>query len=338
MLRFSASLWMVCLLLCGMTASPTRLAELMQTSEKTYVNPVYAKDFPDPHILAHDGKFYAYATESGRTGFQVMESDDLVNWTHRGIALEVPWSRVHYWAPEVVRHRGKFYMTYSALNPQTNRHDIGIAVADHPLGPFTHRAILARGDDNRVGVIDATIFFDRDRSAYLIYSEEEPRRIVMRRMAADLLSLEGETIELLRPDREWERNVTEAPTMLYRNGVYHLFYSVGWFQSSKQDASYAVCHATSRSLRGPYVKSPEPLLKTVPGSVYGPGHQCLITLPGGEMWMAYHGWDSQNEPRYGSNPLGRTLRIDRMTWKGDTPQVDGPSVTPRPAPAIRRRR
>ncbi len=43
--------------------------------------------------------------------------------------------------------------------------------------------------------------------------------------------------------------------------------------------------------------------------------------------MVYHAWDDQNEPRYGANPLGRTLRIDRLTWRGDTPVMDGPTVT-----------
>ncbi|MDW8290736.1 MAG: hypothetical protein RMM06_08430, partial [Armatimonadota bacterium] len=74
---------------------------------------------------------------------------------------------------------------------------------------------------------------------------------------------------------------------------------------------------------------------TVPGKVYGPGHQCIVSLPSGEMWMLYHGWDDQNEPMYGSNPLGRTLRLDRLLWKEGKPFVDGPSTEPRPVPRIR---
>ncbi|MCC6730133.1 MAG: family 43 glycosylhydrolase [Chthonomonadales bacterium] len=300
---------------------------------RTYTNPVWAHDFPDPFIIHHGGMFYAYATETRVTGFQVMESPDLVHWTHRGIALEVPWSRVHYWAPEVVRRRGKFYMTYSALNPATRKHDIGIATSRSPLGPFTHRAVLVRGDQNRVGVIDATVFLDRGRP-YLIYSEEEPRRIVMATLSDDMLRTVGGITELIRPDRDWETGVTEAPTLVLRNGVYHLFYSAGWYQSGKRDPHYVVAHAASRSLTGPYVKTPQPILRTAPGKVYGPGHQCVLQLPSGEWWMAYHGWDNQNEPRYGSNPLGRTLRIDRLVWLAGVPEVLGPSLDPRPAPRV----
>lgn len=300
----------------------------------TYTNPVYARDFPDPHVLYFRGKFYAYATHSSGYDFQVMESTDLVHWTHKGSAFRPPWSGEHLWAPEVIQYRGLLYMTYSARNPQTGKHDIGIATGTNPLGPFQHRAVLVRGDDNRVGVIDATIFFDRDGTPYLIYSEEDPRTIALRQMSPDLLKVSDEKTVLLRPDRDWEKGISEAPTMLYRNGTYYLFYSGGWFQSYKRDACYAVAYATSRALKGPYVKA-ERILQTVPGKVYSPGHQCIVSLPSGEMWMLYHAWDAQNEPLYGSNPLGRTLRLDRMRWKGGKPTVDGPSTEPMPAPKIR---
>jgi beta-xylosidase len=300
----------------------------------TYTNPVFARDFPDPFVLHYGGLFYAYATESGAKGFQVAESTDLVHWTHRGLAFTVPWSREHYWAPEVIRWRGKYHMTYSARNPATGKHDIGIAVANQPLGPFEHKAVLVRGDDNRIGVIDATVFLDRDKTPYLVYSEEEPRRIVMRRLAPDLLSADTKATELIRPDRPWELGITEAPTMILRDGIYHLIYSAGSYQGTKADCRYVVAHASSRSLRGPYVKTPEPILAGRPGAVYGPGHQCVVRLPGDKWWLVYHGWDDEAEPHYGSNPRGRTMRIDPLTWHAGAPAVDGPSTAPREAPAL----
>ena len=86
-----------------------------------------------------------------------------------------------------------------------------------------------------------------DGSAFLVYSEETPRRIVMRRMTPDLLGVEDEVTELLRPDVDWERGVTEAPTVVKRNGVYHLFYSGGPFQGTKQKRGYAVGHASAQT-------------------------------------------------------------------------------------------
>lgn len=306
------------------------------SAQPTYRNPVYGHDFPDPFVLSYGGRFYAYATESGPTGFQVMDSPDLVHWTHRGIALTVPWSKAQYWAPEVVYHDRRFFMTYSALNPATNRRDIGVATSDKPLGSFEHRAILVRCDPakNNLGVIDATVFFDRDGQPYIFYSEEYPRRIVVRRLSKDLLSAGEEVVEVIRPDHEWEHGVTEAPTVILRNGVYHLFYSGSGFDGTKKTCRYAVCHATARSVRGPWTKDSQPILRGVPGAVYGPGHQCVIRLASGEWWMVYHGWDNQGEPQYGANPVGRTLRIDRLQWRGDVPYIDGPTTDERPAPKV----
>lgn len=330
--RIRALWWVVALAVVAPAATASRHQTPQGSAAATYTNPVYGRDFPDPFILRANGRFYVYATHGSGYGFQVMESPDMVHWTHRGTAFTPPWSSDHLWAPEVVRYRGRYYMTYSALNPTTHKHDIGIATCDSPLGPFHDRGVIVHGDANGVGVIDATLFFGRGGAAYIIYSEEEPRRIVMRSMSADLLKATSDPIDLVRPDRPWERGVTEAPTLVLRDGVYHLFFSVGWFQSNKQDACYAVCHAKAHAVTGPYVKDPEPILKTIPGHVYGPGHQCVLELPDGEWWMGYHAWDDQNEPRYGSNPVGRTLRVDRIRWIGDTPIVDGPTTSPQALP------
>ncbi len=298
----------------------------------TYTNPVWDRDFPDPHVIRHGGKYYAYATQTGGTGFQLLVSDDLVHWTRQPLEFFVPWSRDHYWAPEVLERNGTFYFTYSALDPASKKHHIAVATATHPAGPFLHQAILVRGDDNEVGVIDATIFLEEDGTPYLVYSEETPRRIVMRRLRPDLLATEGERVELLRPDQEWEKGVTEAPTVIKRNGQYHLIYSGSGFQGTRDTCRYAIGHAVAKSLAGPYTKAPQPVLATVPEQTYGPGHQGLIATPDGQWWVLYHGWNAEGEPHYGRNPKGRTLRLDRLDWDGDTPKFTGPTVTPQPAP------
>jgi beta-xylosidase len=182
-----------------------------------YTNPVWGKDFPDPFILPWRGRFYAYATETPPYRFQVMESSDLVNWTHRGTAFVPPWSGEHFWAPEVHPSKGQLHFLYSARNPQTGKHDIGIAVSRNPLGPYTKTGQILTGDGK---------------------------------------------------------------------------------------------------------------------NVYGPGHQAYLKLHSGEEWLFYHAWDDQNEPRYGSNPLGRTLRLDKLVWEKDRPRILGPTVTPQPAPHL----
>jgi beta-xylosidase len=322
------------LILCILITSTASLC-FGSTKNTMYTNPVYDHDFPDPFVLEYHHKFYAYATESGAHGFQVMESNDLVHWDNHGLAFTPPWSTQHLWAPEVMHYRGKFYMVYSARNPETGKHDIGIAMASSPRGPFVQKAILASGNSNRVGVIDADLFIDKDKTPYLLYSAEDPRMIMLQKLSSNLLGVEGNAVMLIKPDQPWEHGVTEAPTMIYRNGIYHLFFSAGSFQGDRSHSYYAVYHAESKEINGPYIKSPHPLLATTPEKVYSPGHQCIIRVGKDNWWMLYHGWNNAGEPMYGSNPIGRSLRIDRILWKNNEPTMIGPTTDPEPAPVIR---
>lgn len=43
----------------------------------------YAQNFPDPHVLLHEGTYYAYGTGTGGSMMPVMTSTDLVSWTAR---------------------------------------------------------------------------------------------------------------------------------------------------------------------------------------------------------------------------------------------------------------
>ncbi len=330
--------------LCSLTllfvTEDAQKTQTPKTDLQTYTNPVWTKDFPDPFVLEYRRKFYAYATETvGFPGIQVMESSDLVHWAHKGVAFTPPWATEHYWAPEVFAYKGQFFLTYSALNPQTKKHDIAIATGTSPLGPFTHRGILLRGDDNKVGAIDGTIFMDTDKTPYLIYSEEDPRSVILRRLSKDLLTTEGERHVLTQPDLPEEGGVNEAPTMIKRGDTYVLIYAGGGFQAdNKARSNYTVRYATSKSLFEPFVKDRTPLIQSVPGEVYSPGHQCVIHLKSGEWWLLYHAFDNQKEPRYGSNPLGRTLRLDKLEWNGATPFMGStsPSLSPRPLPKVRK--
>jgi arabinan endo-1,5-alpha-L-arabinosidase len=78
----------------------------------TYLNPILDADFPDPSvILAPDGCYYAYATQTLRDGkwinIQVAQSLDLIHWELLGDALpdKPTWAREtqDFWAPFVVQ-------------------------------------------------------------------------------------------------------------------------------------------------------------------------------------------------------------------------------------------
>ncbi len=310
------------------------------TLEPKLTNPVWGKNFPDPHIVQDGDTFYAYATHNSAAGFQIMSSKDLVSWTHLG-GVNVPeWSDGQLWAPEVYKWNGKWYMFYSARDKESRKRDLAVSVADKPTGPYRFLSKLVLGtsensgpDEN--GAIDPNIHIENGKPYLLYIREAPPRSIKMVELSKDLDKTVGEKRVVLPVDRDIEKGILDAPTLVKKDGSYWLFYSSGWFQSYKRDACYQVWAASSKSLFGPYTKPPKPLLTTKPGETYAPGHQHVLHLASGEWWMAYHAWDASNEPLYGQNRNGRSLRLDRLEWTKEGPRCLGPTVSPQAAPKIK---
>ncbi len=78
-----------------------------------------------------------------------------------------------FWAPEVYKVKGKYYMFFSAQwrdNPTNELENfrIGIAVSDKPEGPFVDFSDKPVFDPG-YPIIDANVFFDKDGRTYLYY-------------------------------------------------------------------------------------------------------------------------------------------------------------------------
>lgn len=69
----------------------------------------------DPFVMRHNGKYYLYpSTSDPCDGIKVFESDDLVHWTDKGLAVAASQKTAHgAYAPEVVYYNGYFYLCQS---------------------------------------------------------------------------------------------------------------------------------------------------------------------------------------------------------------------------------
>ncbi|MFN2481063.1 MAG: glycoside hydrolase family 43 protein, partial [Pyrinomonadaceae bacterium] len=272
--------------------------------------------------------------------FGVMRSRDLVRWHELGGALEMlPGENPCYWAPEVSYREGKFLMYYSAGN-ETLMH-VRVAVAGRPEGPFVdsgHRLT------NEEFAIDPHVFADRDGERYLFYATDfldythVGTGTVVDRMIDDF-TLEGRPLPVTRARFDWQVydparkekggvrwHTVEGPFVLERKGRYYEMFSGGnW-----QNVSYGVSYATSESVLrdGEWEQHADgekvlPILRTIPGSVVGPGHNSVVIGPDNrQLFCVYHRWADE----------GRVLAIDRMEFVGDSLVVLGPTTTPQHAP------
>jgi GH43 family beta-xylosidase len=151
-------------------------------------------------------------------------------------------------------------------------------------------------------------------------------------LAVDVLEsmtqLSGTARAVLAPTADWQIfrrqrpmygqvydwHTLEGPFVCRRQGRYVLFYSGGnWEQPT-----YGVSWAVADSPLGPWRETTsEPLLRTVPGKVVGPGHNSVVVGPDGQDVMVYHAWDPEG--------TARRMFVDPLRWTPAGPELDGPT-------------
>ncbi len=315
--------------------------------------PTFRVDFPDPHILHHNGRYLAYATNTaeGRQNVQMAASTDLVNWealkdprnpkqVHDAMPVLPPWVKRGYtWAPEVLKTSSGYVLYFTARHAKSDLQCVGAATSADPLGPFTSQATEPLICQYELGgTIDASPFRDADGQLYLYFKNDgnnprarKPTEIFAQRMAPDGLSLTGERVSLLRNDKSWEGHVIEAPTMVRTKSGYTMLFSAndyGW-QDHQRLSLYAMGYASCRGPLGPCTDAPDnPLLYSFSdrksGCLSGPGHQTVFDA-GNRSFIAFHAWAATSSCRKLDNK--RYMYISPLGWRDGKPVI-APSLRP----------
>ena len=335
-------------------ANGSAAADACAPAEGLYSNPVLDADFPDPAvILAPDGYYYAYATQTLREGhwinIQVARSADLVHWDHLGDALpEKPvWARTtqDFWAPSVIYDGSTYFMYYSATPDIYERHERGhglaVATSASPAGPFEDMGkplLLGTGFE----FIDPMAYDDPATGKHLLYWGSGFQPIRVQELGPDRMSFAAGSrpIDLIWPNpvKGAFPRLVEASWVLLHEDFYYLFYSGD--NCCGPDAEYGVMVARSQSATGPFETLEE--AKGVPHSLMlfkserwlAPGHNTIVTDKAGEVWIVYHAIDV-NRPRQRQEDeinSRRILLIDKVEWRDGWPHVGTPSDEPQSAP------
>jgi len=314
---------------------------------RTYSNPVLDADFPDPAlILAPDGAYYAYATQTLREGhwtnIQVARSVDLIHWEHLGDALpERPgWARTtqDFWAPSVIYDGSTYFMYYSATpdvcHEPEHGHCLAVATSPSPAGPFVDMGrplLLGLGFE----FIDPMAYDDPVSGKRLLYWGSGFQPIKVQELAEDRMSFVSGSVptDLIwpNPNEGAFPRLVEAAWVIRQDNFYFLFYSGD--NCCGPDAHYGVMVARSTSATGPFETLEE--ARGVPHSLMlfkserwlAPGHNSIVTDKAGQVWIIYHAIDV-NRPRQRQEDeinSRRILLIDQIQWRDGWPFVGTPS-------------
>ena len=254
-------------------------------------NPLFKGWYADPEGAVFGDRYWIYPTYSAPFKKQLFmdafSSPDLVNWTKHPAVLtkeNISWLREALWAPAVVHANNRYYFFFGANNVHEGElGGIGVAVADHPEGPFKDalgKPLIGK-IVNGAQPIDQFVFKDDDGQYYMYYGGWRHCNLV--KLSPDLLSLvpfeDGTYYKEVTPE-----NYVEGPFMLKRNGKYYFMWSEGGWTGP----DYCVAYAISDSPFGPFKRIGK-ILEQDPSIATGAGHHSVIKGPGKDnYYIIYH--------------------------------------------------
>jgi len=266
----------------------------------TAVNPPPLCDIstnPDPYAILHNGKYYIYST--GWHGVNVLESDDMKTFVHKGFALQMEGHN-GFWAPAVFFYKGLFYMYFSCEPGQFMK----VAVSDNPLGPFEYKKTFYNEFS-----IDAHVV-QKEGELWLIYAGkdftgERGGTVVKIDKLLDPFTPAHYNQTIIKPtiDEEiYARNdlpdgghhyCIEGGFYFEHEGIGYLMYSANAYTHGDYFVGYCTIDAKESFETAQFKKFPDdhtyaPLIGKDEW-VTGCGHNSMITGPAGELLIVYHG-------------------------------------------------
>jgi hypothetical protein len=296
-------------------------------------NPIVRDIFTaDPAALVHDGRLYIFTgrDEAAATygNFLMREwhvyssvspSNQPEAWEHHGALLTLDafeWADANAWASEVVQGPdGRFYwyvsVRWRGAAQGTDRMSIGVAVADHPLGPYRDAIgaplITSAMPNPSAHNIDPTVIVDREHGIYLYWGSFWQARYV--KLMPNMIELDGEFVAPEGLPGFWE-----APWLFERGGTWYNAYASNRNLDDDgcvtSDRYACIRYSTASHPAGPW---------THRGIVLGQvssttNHPAIIEFPTGsdQWWMVYHTADL---PEGGT--FRRSVAIDRLHFNDD---------------------
>lgn len=257
----------------------------------------------DPFVFVEDGVYYLYGTRAKTCwgpadGFDVYWGTDLENWDGPQEIFHNQgdfWADRNYWAPELHKYQGKYYLFASFKNENVCR-GTQILISDSPKGPFVpHSAGPVTPPDWEC--LDGTFYVSKDGTPYMVFCHEwvqiRDGEVCAVPLTPDLKAAVGKPKVLFRASEAsgWVKGkenyrfpgqlcyVTDGPFM-YRceNGELLIL----WSGFGQEGYTEAIARSDNGDITGKWTQDEKPLFEK------DGGHGMIFRKLDGELCLTLH--------------------------------------------------
>jgi beta-xylosidase len=264
----------------------------------------------DPFVVSEKGMYYLFGSTdkniwkgpgTGFDGYIGVPGAGLSEFRGPFPAFRPPkdfWSETNFWAPEVHRYRGAYYM-FATFKPWRGRRGTAILKSGTGIaGPYAPWSLSGQGVSGPVTpaeweCLDGT-FFVEDEKPYLVFCHEWQQavdgKVCAMPLSADLRRADGPASLLFRAsEAPWAYElqgrppgsyVTDGPFMhRTQDGALLMLWS-----SFGKEGNYCIgtARSTSGTLAGPWVQEEKPLYDA------DGGHGMIFRGQDGGLYLAIH--------------------------------------------------
>lgn len=230
----------------------------------------------DPYILTDwDTKqYYLFGTTDKNcwgpgTGFDCYRSIDLVNWEGPFQAFcrsDSFWGTDNYWAPEVHKYKGKYYM-FASFKADSVCRGTQVLAADQPEGPYKlHSAIPVTPCDWEC--LDGTLYIDKKGTPWMVFCHEwcqiHDGSMCVVQLAGDLRSVIGDPITLFHASEAPWRDKGNEKGPYVTDGPFLFTSTTGsllmlWSSFGNNGYAMGLAKSETGEITGPWVQLETPL-------------------------------------------------------------------------------
>lgn len=271
----------------------------------------------DPFVLAENGVYYMYGT--GWKCYKNTSGRLSGEWIDLGVVVQVPSdATTNYWAPEVHKYNGKYYMFTTYFSSETNLRGCTVMCDDNPEGPFVEISDGQITAGEGYHAIDGTLYIDDLGDPWMVYvrewlgTEDGVGRMMAAPLSDDLTHFVSEPFELFRADEPaWANHTVTDGCWLYQcdNGELLML----WSNFDANGYCVAVARSSDGSIFGEWIHD-EDLLYSKDGRRYDGGHGMIFTAHDGSMFLSIHSPNTFDGERAEKPVFYRIEEIDGLLY------------------------